>query len=96
MLGRLKRWLLAMLALPHTQYSLCGQFQSFCRECGTGLRVAPVPPRRAALLTRPALRGVLEVSGRRASRKSPPFGRVRLACGASNKGHDEGREQVNK
>src|SRR5271169_6347031 len=30
----------------------------FRRECGTGLRVAPVPPRRAALLTRPPCRGL--------------------------------------
>src|SRR6202453_2976731 len=73
MLGRVKRWLLAMLTLPRTQCSPSGSSQAFCRECGTGLRVAPVPPRRAALLTRPALRGVLEVSGRRASRKPPPY-----------------------
>jgi hypothetical protein len=53
MLGRVKRWLLAMLARKG------------------GLRVAPVPPRKnAALLTRPALRGVLNLSGRRASRQS--------------------------
>jgi hypothetical protein len=28
MLGRVKRWLLAMLALPHTQSNLCGQLRS--------------------------------------------------------------------
>ena len=44
MLGRLKRWLLAMLTLPRTQSSPTGKFQSFRRECGTGLRAAPVPP----------------------------------------------------
>jgi hypothetical protein len=32
MLGRLKRWLLAMLTLSPTQSDLCGQLRSFCRE----------------------------------------------------------------
>ncbi len=46
-----------------------------------GLRVAPVPPRKsAALLTRLPLRGVQNLSGRRASRQSS------TPCGASNKG----------
>jgi hypothetical protein len=54
MLGRVKRWLLAMLENPKPDF----------------LRVAPVPPRKsAALLTRPPLRGVLKLSGRRASRQ---------------------------
>jgi hypothetical protein len=42
------------------------------------LRVAPVPPRKgAALLSRPARRGVLNLSGRRASRQliDTPAGR---------------------
>jgi hypothetical protein len=47
------------------------------------LRVAPVLPRKsAALLTRPPLRGVLNLSGRRASRQSPPLrgGRTKGIC----------------
>jgi hypothetical protein len=85
MLRRVKRWLLAMLTLPHTQTSPTRSLQRFCRECGTGLRVAPVPP-KTALLTRPALRGLGELSGRRASPPAPPSGRVRRPAARRTKG----------
>jgi len=66
MLDRAKRWLLAML--KNRQDEVRADF----------LRVAPVPPLiGAALLTRPALCGLLNLSGRRA----PANNRRQDACG---------------
>jgi len=80
MLGGVKRWLLAMLALFLPAPAPRAYDEPSRGEGEIGLRVAPVPPpQEAALLTPPPLRGLQKVSGRRASR-TPPLrgGRPRL------------------
>ena len=74
MLERVKRWVLAVLAMLAREE----------RAARGSARLRSRRPKRAALLTRSARRGVLEVSGRRASPfrpsggfDSPPAGRTK-------------------
>ena len=94
-LERVKRWVLAMLALlltppPKSQPATLNT-KSEQQGC------AWLRSRRfAALLTRPPLRDLRKVSGRRASRPPPLRGGFDLASGGSNKGLGEEKRRRNR
>jgi len=81
-----------MLALPHTQCACAANFEASTVSAGQACAWLRCRREERRFLTRPALRGVLVVSGRRASRKPRPSGGFDLASGGSNKGHDEKRD----
>jgi hypothetical protein len=95
-LERVKRWVLAVLAMLDcsslNQTVMVNKKASAMSEEQSARGCARLRSRREErrFLTRSVRRGVLRVSGRRAS-PTPPCGRFRLACGASNKGQCEER-----